>query len=296
MKFDILFVILILTVSAHAQDDDDFIIDSSSEYDETAATRYWYFCAASYCNPNVILNWSCTTPCSKTPYMDDVQIFVNATNENAGYSGYDPKHNEIIIVFRGTLPWSIKNWFEDINYIKTSFPYCTNNCQVHRGFYYSYLGIQDQVLNAAKRLTSKYPNAKLVITGHSLGGALSTHALVALTVNGYRVDHYYSFGSPRVGDSAFFNYVKSIYPSAKFRVTHDHDPVPHLPMEVQGFHHINTEAYYKDFLIFHKDVKICNDEKKEDPRCSNQNLLDLSVDDHCNYLGYNLAIGVLVCQ
>ena len=46
---------------------------------------------------------------------------------------------------------------------------------------------------------------------------------------------------------------------------------------------------------FTDSVKICNDEKKEDSRCSNQNLVNLNVDDHCTYLGYNLAIGVLIC-
>jgi predicted lipase len=72
----------------------------------------------------------------------------------------------------------------------------------------------------------------LVVTGHSLGGALATHALVALTNAGIKVDQYYSFGSPRVGDPNFFLYVKSLFPGAKWRVTHDHDPVPHLPMEI----------------------------------------------------------------
>lgn len=61
-------------------------------------------------------------------------------------------------------------------------------------------------------MRAKYPSAKLVVTGHSLGGALATHALVALTSNGVKVDSFYSFGSPRVGDTAFFNFVKQIYP------------------------------------------------------------------------------------
>lgn len=43
-------------------------------------------------------------------------------------------------------------------------------------------------------------------------------------------------------------------------------------------------------------VKICNDSQEEDPKCSDQNLTDLSVEDHMTYLGYNQAAGVLECQ
>lgn len=45
-------------------------------------------------------------------------------------------------VFRGTLPWSIKDWIDDINFIKTDFPLCNNGCKVHRGFYYTWLDLQ----------------------------------------------------------------------------------------------------------------------------------------------------------
>jgi len=64
--------------------------------------------------------------------MTDISIFINATKENAGFSAYDPAHNTIVLVFRGTVPWLIKNWMEDINFIKTSYPYCNNGCEVHR--------------------------------------------------------------------------------------------------------------------------------------------------------------------
>jgi predicted lipase len=42
------------------------------------------------------------------------------------------------------------------------------------------------------------------VTGHSLGGALSTFAVADLISHGYKVDQYYNLGSPRVGDKKFY--------------------------------------------------------------------------------------------
>ena len=131
MKFNILLLTFCLSSIVFALEDEEYFVEATA-YNEDDATRYWYFCAASYCDPSKIVNWSCTTPCSKTPYMQDVHVFLNSSNENSGFTGYDPKHNEIIFVFRGTVPWMIKNWMEDLNYIKTDYPYCNNDCFVHR--------------------------------------------------------------------------------------------------------------------------------------------------------------------
>lgn len=49
-------------------------------------------------------------------------------------------------------------------------------------------------------MVTKYPNAPIVITGHSLGGALSV--LAGVEVNHYikKVDFIYNYGQPRVGN------------------------------------------------------------------------------------------------
>ena len=67
-----------------------------------------------------------------------------------------------MLSFRGTVPWNIKNWISDINFITTPFPLCNNKCNVHRGFYYAYNDIKNQVLNAVKTYESKYGYKKIV--------------------------------------------------------------------------------------------------------------------------------------
>jgi predicted lipase len=79
------------------------------------------------------------------------------------------------------------------------------------------------------------------VTGHSLGGALATHATAQLLVAGINVEQFYTYGSPRVGDSKFtswFDNLLSQKTNNKARVTHGRDPVPHLPPSEWGFLHV----------------------------------------------------------
>jgi putative lipase involved disintegration of autophagic bodies len=48
------------------------------------------------------------------------------------------------------------------------------NCKIHEGFYNSYKSVSGKVDDKVSQLITKYPDAKIVITGHSLGGALAT--------------------------------------------------------------------------------------------------------------------------
>lgn len=62
----------------------------------------------------------------------------------------------LVLVFRGTLPWDIKNWIEDINFLATNFSLCDNKCKVHRGFYDAYKQIGTKVLSTTKSYMEKY--------------------------------------------------------------------------------------------------------------------------------------------
>lgn len=78
------------------------------------------------------------------------------------------------------------------------------------------------------------------MTGHSLGGALATHAAIQLLSENIPVDQFYTFGSPRVGDNKFSTWFDSyLKTNNRFRVTHGRDPVPHLPPADFGFTHVS---------------------------------------------------------
>ena len=68
------------------------------------------------------------------------------------------------------------------------------------------------------------------VTGHSLGGALAVLAASDLKMAGKNILHFYTFGAPRVGDPKFVQWFDAKFGSQfKGRITHSHDPVPHLP-------------------------------------------------------------------
>jgi hypothetical protein len=119
---------------------------------------------------------------------------------------------------------------------------------------------------------ARYPNFRIVATGHSLGGALATLAAGVLRSRGLTVDlvcthisisNYiyirtwtlrhrrftltnsvqYTYGAPKVGLSALANYLTSTTRGSTYRVTHVNDPVPRLPPALLGYRHSSPEYY-----------------------------------------------------
>lgn len=214
-----------------------------SSYSLQTAERYVKLCGAAYCTDpklrkNSIDDWSCNV-CASFPNMT-AKSFKSSKNDGNGFVGYDGDANEIIVSFSGTDPLSIRDWMDDLNFFKTDYPYCSG-CQVHEGFYNTYLSVQDDVKSYVSSFQAQHPTATLAITGHSLGAAMAAHCAAEYTHMGQKISTMYSFGMPRVGDEAFENWYKSVV-IGTFRVVHHKDPVPHLAPESFGFHHMPYEV------------------------------------------------------
>jgi hypothetical protein len=98
------------------------------------------------------------------------------------------------------------------------------------------------------------------MTGHSLGAAVATIAGAYLRKNGFPCA-IYTYGSPRVGNAAFANYVTA-QSGGTYRITHLDDPVPVLPSLDLGYHHTSPEYWLSDgtsttvnYAV--SDIKIC---------------------------------------
>lgn len=153
--------------------------------------------------------------------------------------------DELIIAFRGTLPFSdgsqdaaaqqltLQDWLNDADFAPQTD---AELGQVHKGFrdafYALWPGIRDQIKawQAAGRIG---PATKVYITGHSKGGALAMLAALKLRVEKLLpVTEVETFGAPRVGGADF----AARYAAAGIngvRYENQDDVVPHVPLNQQ---------------------------------------------------------------
>lgn len=116
-------------------------------------------------------------------------------------------------MFRGTKSDDLRNWIIDWSILELDLdlPYPNSEgAKVHGGFYRSYAttNVRTLVLDSWQRLREQYgSDKKVVVTGHSLGGALATFCALDLKLQHNDTDiQLYTLGSPRVGNEGFFKF------------------------------------------------------------------------------------------
>lgn len=126
--------------------------------------------------------------------------------------------------------------------------------QVHLGFYSLYFKQLAEAVKAAVQTLD--PTKPLVISGHSLGGALANLAAmdVALHYPEFQPNlHIYTYGTPRVGDLAFVEAHSQLLPN-HYRVVNLADMVPMTPFSnllIINFIHGGEQW---SFLSHHGDI------------------------------------------
>ncbi|MFD3448687.1 hypothetical protein ACFDTO_29330 [Microbacteriaceae bacterium 4G12] len=147
----------------------------------------------------------------------------------------------IIVAFRGTQ--SDPDWIADSLVNQREYPYTANSGNVHSGFLSIYESCRDSIMEVLVKLPS---DKTLLITGHSLGGALAILHMLDARVNTSFTDYIlYNFGSPKVGDLAFRNYY-NLQVAKSYRFVNLFDVVPLLPP-----HKVKFEKSNKQWEYFH---------------------------------------------
>lgn len=151
---------------------------------------------------------------------------------------HEPDLNQVILVFRGSE--SKVDWFNNAQFRQKTYPYgedSSTHVRFHRGFMVAYLSVRDRL----QEIIKQYPAANLVVTGHSLGGALAT--ICALDWQ-YNITQYskqplavYTFGAPRVGNPALVDSFSQRV-SNSYRFVYGRDLVTHLPRVWQNYRHV----------------------------------------------------------
>ena len=263
----------------------------SANYDSNIATRAMYYSGASYCAKSTLDPWACGEPCTVNSGLQQIVKIENELLDTFGYVGYNSRDNEVVLAFRGTNGADFLNWMTNIVYYRVQYADVPNT-QVHSGFYTAYNAVSNSIINSLAALLKQYPSASLMITGHSLGGALATFAALDIKrrINPSNKINFYSFGSPRTGNQAFTDYIMSLFPAGGYqRVTHYTDMVVQVPPRQLGFNHAGNEAWY--YNTNDLNVKVCenNAGSLESTSCADSYIFTTGIDAHLNYLGHPIS-------
>lgn len=176
---------------------------------------------------------------------------------------HHPWPKRIILGFRGT--YSITNAIVDLSIAPQEFvPYpdrtnssstACDNCTVHAGFMASWESARQLIIHKVFETKAKYPDYKLTLVGHSLGGAVAALAGLEFQLRGWK-PHVTTFGEPKIGNERLAAYIDKqfglissssitnntgitgkprMHSLPFWRVTHSNDPIPLLPFSEWGY-------------------------------------------------------------
>ncbi|WP_256588688.1 lipase family protein, partial [Pseudomonas sp. HMWF021] len=154
----------------------------------------------------------------KVHFLDDRLLGKEATDTQAFIT-----HNDelILIAVRGTFE-IIPDGLRDADALQV--PFEEGEGRVHRGFYQA---AKKAAAFAISYLDRFYAGQKLIICGHSLGGAIT---LLLAEMLRRRSEAYniqlYTYGAPRAGDTVF---TQAAAPLVHHRMVNHNDPVPSVP-------------------------------------------------------------------
>ncbi|MHC8333341.1 lipase family protein [Pseudomonas sp. LB3P25] len=130
-------------------------------------------------------------------------------------------HDEVVLI-------SVRGTKELVDFVRDTdaeqVPFEEGVGKAHQGFYKAYKAMSKFV---QVYLDQFYSGQKIIICGHSLGGAIATLLAEALrrSPNAYDI-LLYTYGSPRAGDADFVNGAAGL---AHHRMANNNDPIPSVP-------------------------------------------------------------------
>jgi len=244
---------------------------NNNVYNEKNAFHHLYFAYGAYCDVKSLESWDCKW-CKLVPGFEVETVVSN--NNMLAFVGFDQLRNEIIVSFRGSH--NIPNWIDDFDTISISYPGVKNG-EVHRGVYQSWLeDLYPYVMPAVKSIMNRKKEVNVVVSGHSLGGALAQVAALAIYDYAKQINNNieiicYTYGSIRWGNRVMANYFNERI-KINWRLMHKKDIAPDFPTKFHGYYHTTTGIWYTD------------DDPLTYKQCSSTD-----GDSDCDYVGYSIS-------
>ncbi|BBN20210.1 hypothetical protein MPTK1_8g17360 [Marchantia polymorpha subsp. ruderalis] len=267
-------------------------------YNRTLALYVVEYAAAVYVDdPAALMSWTCSRCQGLTSGFQITELIVDVPHCLQAYVGVAEDLKAIVIAFRGTQETSYQNWAEDLYFRQLDLNYPgIEDAMVHSGFYSAYHNttLRDSVVRGVLSILARRNDLGIIVTGHSMGGAMATLCALDLAANFGMIDmKVITFGQPRIGNSVFAAGYYALVPNT-VRMTHAHDIVPHLPpyytlLGEKTYHHFATEVWIFKIQVGrlqYEFEQVC-DSSGEDPECS-RSVTGNSISDHLQYLGVYL--------
>uniref|UniRef100_A0AC34G5G2 ShKT domain-containing protein n=1 Tax=Panagrolaimus sp. ES5 TaxID=591445 RepID=A0AC34G5G2_9BILA len=209
---------------------------------------------------------------SFTPFMSHDYTLANACFEKS----YPNGNWMTVFSFKGTIGKDDMNQTAHGN-LDTYVPWINGNV--------SYGNVNPDIVQASNGaydviapLIFSHRGYNFIFTGHSLGGAIaSLTALTAkLAIKTANIS-LFTFGEPRYHEYKLAQTFENNL-SNGFRVIHDSDVVPHMPMcgtrfsascTENTFYHYPQEIWFNKPSMNDSNYKLCSSSNGEDPKCSN---------------------------
>ncbi|KAJ9052291.1 hypothetical protein DSO57_1035720 [Entomophthora muscae] len=250
----------------------------------THARYYALYAGASACSLESLEQWNCSHCIRLGKSVKFHAVIKDPHRSTLGLVTVDKKRKEIVLSFRGTS--NFKNWFQNFKVMQSDFPDAMF-ASVHTGFQECSDGLFEKYHLLINRLL-QHPDHNafnVVVTGHSLGGAIAILATLRLqkelNLSWDRLS-VYTYGQPRVGNVYFADYINYL-PLSVTRVVNDNDLVPHLPPFAYHYLHYHTEVH-----INHDIPNFCSRVFPEDPSCASSRT-DFSIASHLSAFGIQLG-------
>ncbi|KAJ7780080.1 alpha/beta-hydrolase [Mycena maculata] len=222
-----------------------------------------------------------------------------------GFIARDDNRTEIVVSFRGTF--SLTDAVGNAKFRLRPFdsPGITAAVRVHRGFLAAYNNVVNDILQIVRDQLAQYPGYRIVVTGHSLGGAIASLAAPSIktalpnaNITLFTFGNLSKSGQPRVGDADYAAYVEELIGVENiFRGVFFYG-VPTMVPRLFGYQHFATEYWQfrnpRPFMARETTVRKC--EGPEDPSCSLSIRPSRGINPaHTYYFGQVMAVNPLLC-
>jgi hypothetical protein len=206
------------------------IFEASNAYNE-AAMRY--FGEYAYVNPDEAETLSIIKQCALLSYKiyqydndQPLSNFTFNTVKSIFYGLYETdKYNYII--FRGST--TFHDWLHNFNCVYDPFETTTLFGQVHPGAF------EDSEECVKKIFSQLNLDKQVIISGHSRGSMLADVVTAWFIYNNRHPYAKITFGSPRIGNDIFCNYIKNVLSYSFRNMAPDrsrYDPVTSVPFDL----------------------------------------------------------------